>query len=126
MQQRLEMYKRLMSSKDFAQLFDVEEEIRDRYGKLPQEAQNIVALAELKLIATQLRITQIKAVNSTITLVFDATSSVTVTDQQIKHAVKQAQKRIRQISPQELTVELTKVQKNERISHIKDILLSFQ
>jgi len=124
MKQRLEMYKQLMSSQDFGQLLDVEEEVRDRYGNLPQEAQNIVALAELKLIATQLRVQQIKAVNSTVTLAFDEHS--TVTDQQLKRAVKQAPKRIRQTAERELHLELRGVKPADRIQHVKDLLQSLR
>jgi transcription-repair coupling factor (superfamily II helicase) len=124
MKQRLELYKRLMSSKDFPQLFDVEEEVRDRYGKLPPEAQNIVSLAELKLMATQLRVAQIRAVNETVTLLFDESSPVT--EEQLTRAVKQTNKTLRQTSPRTLAIEVKRLKNAEKVNHIKNILQSFR
>jgi transcription-repair coupling factor (superfamily II helicase) len=124
MKQRLEMYKRLMSSKDFAQLLDVEEEVRDRYGKLPREAQNIVLLAELKLIATQLRITQIQAGDGTVVLSFDENSPIT--EHHIKHVIKRADKTIRQTSPRNLVIDVKRLKSAEKLSHVKNILQSFR
>ena len=92
--QRLEMYKRLMSSKDYSQLLDVEEEVKDRYGKLPPEAQNIVSLAELKLQATQLRIQQIQAVEGpAVKVLFDESSPIS--PDRIRSVVKHTDKPIR-------------------------------
>ena len=125
MKQRLEMYKRLMSSKDFSQLFDVEEEVCDRYGKLPSEAQNIVALAELKLLATQLRVQQVQAMNGTVSLVFDKSSLIDAN--QLKRVVKKlADKAIRQTSLRSLVVQTKRLKNAEKINYIKNILQSFQ
>ncbi len=124
MKQRLEMYKRLMSSKDFSQLLDVEEEIRDRYGKLPQETQNIVSLAELKLIATQLRVQQIQASNGSVTLSFDANSLIT--EDQLKHAVKHSDSTIRQLSSRRLVVQTKRLKNVEKVNYIKNILQQFR
>jgi len=124
MKQRLEMYKRLMSSKDFAQLLDVEEEVRDRYGKFPQEARNIVLIAELKLIATRLRVTQIQSADGTVILSFDENSPVT--ENQIKHAIKHANHTIRQTSSRSLAVDLKRLKSAEKLSHVKNILQSFR
>ena len=124
MKQRLEMYKRLMSAQDFGQLLDAEEEVHDRYGKLPPEAQNIVALAELKLMATQLRVQQIKAMDSLITLNFDEHSPITA--EHLKRAVKQSPKRLRQTAERELRLELRGVKPADRIQHVKDLLQSLR
>lgn len=124
MQQRLDMYKRLMSAKDFTQLFDVEEEIQDRYGRLPIEAQNIVGLGELKLIATQLRIAQIQAVNGTVNLVFDERTPVT--ELAIKQAVKRLVPNLRQLSPRSLEISFKGVKRAEKLDYLKKILQSLQ
>lgn len=84
--QRLDMYKRLMSAKDFAQLMDAEDEMKDRYGNMPTEAENIVSLGELKLIATQLRIQQIQASDGIVSVMFDDSSPVS--DKEIKKNVE--------------------------------------
>lgn len=124
MKQRLEMYKRLMSSKDFAQILDVEEEIRDRYGKLPQETENLVSLAELKLIASQLRVQQIQASNGSVILLFDANSPVT--EEQLKRALKHSDNAIRQSSPRKLVVRTKRLKNAEKVNSIKNILQQFR
>lgn len=124
MKQRLEMYKRLMSSKDFAQILDVEEEIRDRYGKLPPETENIVSLAELKLIATQLRVQQIQASNGNVTLLFDDNSLVS--EEQLKRMVKHSNNTIRQPSSRKLVVQTKRLKNVEKVNHIKNILQQFR
>ncbi len=112
--QRLEMYKRLMSSKDYSELMDVEEEIQDRYGKLPQEAQNIVLLAELKLLAVQLRIQQIQAVEGpAVKVLFDDSSSVS--PEQIRHMLKHPDNQIRHPSARALVVPIKRLKNAEKI-----------
>ncbi|MBD3305813.1 transcription-repair coupling factor [candidate division KSB3 bacterium] len=120
MHQRLEMYKRLMSSTDFAQILDVEEEIRDRYGSLPLETQNLVSLAELTLIANDLRVQQIQASDGVVSLVFDEHSSVT--DQQLKRAAKSSDSMIRHPSARRLVVETKRLRDTKKIACIKNIL----
>ena len=100
------------------------EEIRDRYGKLPDEAQNIVSLAELKLCATQLRVQQIRAMNGTVTLSFDPNSPVT--EDQLKRAAKHSAYTIRQISARSLVVRIKRLKNAEKINHVKNILQGFR
>lgn len=76
MKQRLEMYKRLMSAPDLGKLLDVEEEIEDRYGRLPEPARNIVGIGELTLLGTQLRVSEITAVEQMVKILLDDRSPV--------------------------------------------------
>ncbi|MDY0091872.1 MAG: transcription-repair coupling factor [Candidatus Vecturithrix sp.] len=123
--QRLEMYKRLMSSKDYSELMDVEEEIQDRYGKLPQEAQNIVLLAELKLLAVQLRIQQIQAVEGpSVKVLFDDSSPVS--PEQIRRVIKHPDNQIRHPSARALVVPIKRLKNAEKIEYVRNILQSFQ
>jgi transcription-repair coupling factor (superfamily II helicase) len=52
--QRLVLYKRLASAPDEADLERIRDEILDRYGPLPQEAQNLVGVIRLKILARTL------------------------------------------------------------------------
>ncbi len=125
MKQRLEMYKRLMSCQDFDKILDVEEEIRDRYGKLPPETENIVSLAELKLIATQLRVQQIQASNGNVVLLFDDNSPVV--EEQFKRTVKHSDKTIRYIvDARKLVVQTKRLKNVEKVNCIKNILQQFR
>jgi transcription-repair coupling factor (superfamily II helicase) len=122
MKQRLEMYKRLMSSKDFTELFDVEEEVRDRYGKLPPEAQNIVSLAELTLLAAQLRVQQIQATDGLVKVVFD--EQAPVTDDRLRVMLKHSEKTVRKAAERTLVVQAKRLRPTEKIKRVKNILQS--
>jgi transcription-repair coupling factor (superfamily II helicase) len=52
--QRLVLYKRLASAPDEADLERIRDEILDRYGPFPQEAQNLVGVIRLKILARNL------------------------------------------------------------------------
>jgi len=58
---RLSIYKRIASCKSKLELDDVQVELIDRFGLLPQPAKNLVHLAKLKLKAEKLGITRIDA-----------------------------------------------------------------
>ena len=124
MKQRLEIYKRLMSCRDYSQILDVEDEIRDRYGKLPDEAQSIVSLAELKVLATQIRAKQIQASDGIVKLVFDISSPVT--EEQMKRVVKNSEKTTRQTSSHTLVIEAKRLKSAEKITRVRETLQKFQ
>jgi transcription-repair coupling factor (superfamily II helicase) len=52
--QRLVLYKRLASSRDDSELGHVRDEILDRFGPLPAEAQNLLEVIRLKIMARSL------------------------------------------------------------------------
>lgn len=56
---RLALYKRLSSGVTLDEVEDFKAELIDRFGKLPPEAQNLIDVAKLKLIARKLGITNI-------------------------------------------------------------------
>ncbi|WED43878.1 transcription-repair coupling factor [Legionella cardiaca] len=58
---RLIMYKRIANAKNKQQLRDLQIEMIDRFGLLPQPAKNLLLVTELKLLATQLGINKINA-----------------------------------------------------------------
>jgi len=58
---RLSFYKRLASCKDSLELDDVQVELIDRFGLLPDAAKNLVKITELKLIAASLGIKRLEA-----------------------------------------------------------------
>ena len=54
--QRLVLYKRLASSREDAEVDRVRDEILDRYGRLPPEAENLLHVIRLKVLARRLGI----------------------------------------------------------------------
>jgi transcription-repair coupling factor (superfamily II helicase) len=68
--QRLAAYKRLASASHESALADLEEELQDRFGPLPEEASHLLTLLRLKLLLRKLRITKLDSVNGELVLTF--------------------------------------------------------
>ena len=58
---RLSIYKRIASAKSKNELDDIQVELIDRFGLLPQAAKNLVHIAKLKLKAQKIGISRIEA-----------------------------------------------------------------
>ncbi|BDB44687.1 MULTISPECIES: transcription-repair coupling factor [Mycobacterium] len=61
---RLEAYRRLASAQDDAAVESVVEELKDRYGPLPEPADRLVAVARLRLLCRASGITEVSAVSA--------------------------------------------------------------
>ncbi|MGM9999574.1 MAG: transcription-repair coupling factor [Candidatus Bruticola sp.] len=59
-QQKVVLYKRIASAADRTDLEDIRAELRDRYGKLPELAENLLILAAIKLKCRDLMIPSVK------------------------------------------------------------------
>jgi transcription-repair coupling factor (superfamily II helicase) len=69
-QERLSLYKRLANCEDNDTLTRLQEELIDRFGKLPPQAQALLETHRLRLMAKPLGIAKIDASESAITLQF--------------------------------------------------------
>jgi len=123
MKQRLEIYKKLSSARDFGKVLDVEDEIRDRYGALPEEVKNLITLAELRLMAKELRIESLKSDKELVTVVWDKLSPIS--PEQIAKASKN-KGRVKILSARSLELNLAGIKKEERMSFLKSFLQSIR
>ena len=57
---KLELYKKISAIRDQKDAYDIEEEIEDRYGTLPQEVLNLINISYLKAIARSLDIKEVQ------------------------------------------------------------------
>jgi len=57
---RLEMYKRIASVKSDEEIKDISDELIDRYGAMPETVQNLIKVANLKFIAANLNLLEIR------------------------------------------------------------------
>lgn len=69
---RLMFYKRIASSKDAVGLHDLQVELVDRFGLLPQPLKNLFAITELKLLCNPLGIVKMEMGSSSGRIEFDA------------------------------------------------------
>jgi transcription-repair coupling factor (superfamily II helicase) len=58
--QRLVLYKRLSSARDENEVAQIRDELMDRYGRLPTEAENLVEVIRLKIAARRLGIVRVE------------------------------------------------------------------
>ena len=54
--QKIEMYKKFASAKTLQQIFDLEEELVDRFGDIPQPTRNLLTIARIKAYCYQYQI----------------------------------------------------------------------
>ncbi len=73
--QRLEIYRRLYMAREIAQLSGLKEEIKDRFGKLPLPLEKLLALLELKLMAKNVWISEMKQISEKVFIRFHEKAS---------------------------------------------------
>lgn len=67
---RLAAYKEISSVDNEAELADIRDGLRDRYGELPEPASNLLAIMGVKLIAKQARVARIDAGRQIVSITF--------------------------------------------------------
>ena len=69
--QKIEVYQDIAIAKDESTLLDILDEIIDRFGDVPQEVNNLLEVAKIKLLAKKANIIEIKNKGQNVVLVFD-------------------------------------------------------
>lgn len=72
--QKIEIYKKIASIKDKNDFYDVQEEIEDRFGDIPESLNNLLQIAYIKSIASFSGITNIIQKGEHINIYFDETT----------------------------------------------------
>ena len=76
---RLAIYQRMTKLRERKEVGDIEEELRDRFGSLPQTVNNLLYLVDLKLLAGDAGVESVTQSGSTITLgLFEAVGGAAV------------------------------------------------
>ncbi len=118
---RLIMYKRIANAKDKEQLRDLQIEMIDRFGLLPQPAKNLLLVTELKLLAAQLGINKINAAQQSGKIEFSDRPEI---DPKILISLIQVQaKRYQMEGPTKLKFTLDSTAQEGRIFEIKNLLI---
>ena len=74
--QRLSLYKWVSSAQDRDELDRIRDEMRDRYGKIPRQGENLFTLAGLRILAEKLRVASVDYAGEKISVRFSPDSSV--------------------------------------------------
>jgi transcription-repair coupling factor (superfamily II helicase) len=103
-QQRLVLYKRLASAPDDAEADRLRDELLDRFGPLPREAENLLAVIHLKIAARTLGIAQVLLDGAE--LVFTAAPSTRVDPTKLHKLVTRRRADLRVMPDQRIRAQL--------------------
>jgi transcription-repair coupling factor (superfamily II helicase) len=74
--QKIEIYKKIAGIKDKKDLYEVEEEIEDRFGDIPESLRNLLQTAYIKALASKINISSITQKNECINMAFSGNAVV--------------------------------------------------
>lgn len=119
-QLRLIIYKRIASANSSAELDDIQIELIDRFGLLPDQLKNLIAVTELKLKANSLGIQKIEANEAGGKLEFNAKTTVDPTV--IIKLIQTQSQRFKLDGPTRLKFTLEKHEITQRIELVSKVL----
>ena len=119
-QLRLQFYKRIANAKNQAELDDIQVEMIDRFGLLPDPLKNLIAITELKQKADDLGIAKIEANDKGGK--FEFSEKPNVKPETIIRLIQIKSKRYRLDGPTRLRFTLDKHDPKDRISLVTDYL----
>jgi len=73
---RIIFYKRILTVNSENELADLKNELEDRFGKIPQIAENLFSLSELRLLAKKIKISEIKGKDKLIEIHFSPEAEI--------------------------------------------------
>ena len=120
--QRLDIYKRIASIETEKDYYDVQEEIEDRYGTLPQNVLNLLQIALIKAMANDIEISLVSEQNKEI--VFKFKENADLDPSALPDLIALYPRKMRFVATKEamLRVDTSDVNKKEILSYIKSIL----
>jgi transcription-repair coupling factor (superfamily II helicase) len=101
---RLAAYKEISSAADEAQLRDLIDELRDRYGELPEPAANLFEIMSVKLIAKKAMVARIDAGKDVVNITFAAGAGIS--PERVMILLKKNKRKIKLIPEYTLQVAL--------------------
>lgn len=116
---RLSLYKRLSNSKDEDGLIEIQEELIDRFGKLPEAAKTLIATHKLRLMGLPLGIQKIDASEGQILLHFKQNTTI---DPLKLIELVQKQKHIRFAGQDKLRAEINIPEVKDRADAVRKLL----
>ena len=116
--QRLSMYKKLASADDEDELIGRQEELVDRYGKLPEAAKALIETHRLRLAAEKLGVKKIDASNDVIIIQFVHNPPF---DTAKLIALMQRSKTMRLAGPERLRIEERTPNFDARLQRLREV-----
>jgi transcription-repair coupling factor (superfamily II helicase) len=120
--ERLVIYKRLANCEDDEALDEMQEELIDRFGLLPETGEALIACHRLRIAAKPLGIVKVDASDAAIQLQFNPKADI---DPLKLINLLQRDKRCRMNGPEKLKISVALGNLNHRVELIKEILKEF-
>ena len=121
--QRLQFYQRMAAAEEDAQLFDLVEELRDRYGELPEAGQTLIGIMRLRIILKHLYIELLEYDGQRLSLLFHA--ATTISPDLIRKLITEQPDRYRLGADFRLTIDMGRLQQEELIAAVRKELQAF-
>ncbi len=121
--QRLQFYQRMASAEDDQQLFELREELRDRYGELPAAGELLFSNMRLRILLKKLRIELLEFDGRRLSLLFHA--STRVAPEQIRGLLTEQPDRYRLSADFKLGIELGRLKGDELLLQVRKELQQF-
>jgi transcription-repair coupling factor (superfamily II helicase) len=121
--QRLQMYQRMAAVAEEDALFDLVEELRDRFGELPEAAQTLVGVMRIRILLKRLWIELLEYDGRRLTLLFHAATKIS--PEQIRRLVTEEPERFRLGSDYRLVIELGRLKPTELLVRTRKELQQF-
>jgi len=116
---RLSFYKKLATAKTAAQVDTLMEEIIDRFGKLPAQAQTLIDVHRLRVLSEPYGVTKVDAAPGVITITFKPNPPI---DAMKIIALIQKNKHIKLAGNEKLRIERALPEARERAQMVRDVL----
>ena len=121
--QRLQFYQRMAAAEQDEELFDLVEELRDRYGELPSAGEALVGIMRLRILLKRLRVELLEYDGRRLHLLFHATTRVS--PELIRSLLTDQPERYRLGADFKLSVELGRLKERELLPAVRKELQLF-
>jgi len=119
---KMEFYQRLAEAQRLVDLLSIVEEMQDRFGRMPYQAQSLLSIMEIKIMASQLGLEGVQLEKSRLRLIFPEQKGISPTD--IQQLVHKSSVELEFDVGERLTVEtfIRATDEQERLAKAKEII----
>lgn len=117
---RLVLYKRINNATDAEQLDELKVELIDRFGLLPEAAQNLFAVHQVRALAEPLKLAKIDAGEDGARLIFGPPEAIKV--ENVIGLIQSSPRHFRLQGDQRLDIQRTMLTLPDRVQHISTVL----
>ena len=119
--QRLQFYQRMAAAEEETDLFDLAEELRDRYGELPTVSELLLGTMKLRILLKRLKIEMLEYDGKRLSLLFHA--STQVSPDKIRQLLTEQAARYQFSADYRLTIDIGRFREQELLVQSKKELL---